>query len=86
MTYCCIIQFAQFLSHFIFPFYDNDRVINSIFSKIDDHIEKGAVLKNLHMAALPTLYGQFVKLIEYLVGGRLVSCIYSHFNHFTRVR
>jgi len=43
------------------------RVINDIFSKIDEHIEKETLITELNLSALPDLYGQFVRLIEYLV-------------------
>ncbi|KAG8391331.1 hypothetical protein BUALT_Bualt01G0176700 [Buddleja alternifolia] len=41
-------------------------VINEIFSKVDHHIEKGDLILELNMSALPNLYDQFVQLIEYL--------------------
>lgn len=52
------------------PFYLNlflSRVINDIFSKIDEHIEKETLITELNLSSLPDLYGQFVQLIEYLV-------------------
>lgn len=42
-------------------------VIKEIFSKVDEHIEKGDLIVELNMSALPSLYEQFVQLIEYLV-------------------
>ncbi|KAB1224868.1 Callose synthase 2 [Morella rubra] len=41
-------------------------VINEIFSKVDDHIRTDNLILELNMGALPSLYEQFVKLIEYL--------------------
>ncbi|KAI3444935.1 hypothetical protein Pfo_001600 [Paulownia fortunei] len=41
-------------------------VINEIFSKVDHHIEQGDLLLEFNMSALPSLYDQFVQLIEYL--------------------
>ncbi|KAL0425542.1 UNVERIFIED_CONTAM: Callose synthase 1, partial [Sesamum radiatum] len=41
-------------------------VINEIFSKVDHHIEEGDLLRELNMSALPSLYDNFVQLIEYL--------------------
>lgn len=43
------------------------RVINEIFEKVDDHIQKESLITDLNMSALPSLYKQFVQLIEYLV-------------------
>ncbi|KAI5647696.1 hypothetical protein M9H77_33701 [Catharanthus roseus] len=42
------------------------NVIKEIFSKVDEHIEKGDLIVELNMSALPSLYEQFVQLIEYL--------------------
>ncbi|XP_011086981.1 callose synthase 1 [Sesamum indicum] len=41
-------------------------VIKEIFSKVDHHIEEGDLLRELNMSALPSLYDNFVQLIEYL--------------------
>ncbi|XP_010475255.1 PREDICTED: callose synthase 1-like isoform X2 [Camelina sativa] len=46
------------------------QVINDIFSKIDVHIENETLLTELNLSALPDLYGQFVRLIEYLLENR----------------
>lgn len=43
------------------------RVINEIFSKADEHIEKVDLLEEFQMGALPNLCDQFVQLIDYLV-------------------
>lgn len=43
------------------------RVINEIFSKVDHHINEGDLLREFNMSALPSLYDQFVLLIELLV-------------------
>lgn len=42
-------------------------VINEIFEKVDDHIQKESLITDLNMSALPSLYKQFVQLIEYLM-------------------
>ncbi|KAL7158229.1 hypothetical protein ABFS83_02G128600 [Erythranthe nasuta] len=44
-----------------------ELVINEIFSKVDHHIEQGDLLVEFNMSALPSLYVQFVQLIEYLM-------------------
>ncbi|XP_027158791.1 callose synthase 2-like [Coffea eugenioides] len=41
-------------------------VLNEIFSKADEHVEKGDLTVEFQMGALPSLYEQFVQLIEYL--------------------
>ncbi|KAL3516603.1 hypothetical protein ACH5RR_023505, partial [Cinchona calisaya] len=41
-------------------------VIDEIFSKADEHIEKDDLIKEFKMGALPSLYEQFVQLIDYL--------------------
>ncbi|CAI9103237.1 OLC1v1001686C1 [Oldenlandia corymbosa var. corymbosa] len=41
-------------------------VINEIFSKMDEHIEKGDLILEFNMSALPNLCEHFVQLIEYL--------------------
>ncbi|GLT37045.1 hypothetical protein SLA2020_113830 [Shorea laevis] len=45
-------------------------VINDIFSKVDEHIQRETLITELNMSALPSLYEQFVKLIEYLLANR----------------
>ena len=42
-------------------------VIKEIFTKVDDHIEADDLIRELDMSELPSLYGHFVQLIEYLV-------------------
>ncbi|KAK9283040.1 hypothetical protein L1049_011268 [Liquidambar formosana] len=42
-------------------------VINDIFSKVDDHIQKDNLISELNMSALPSLYNHFVELIKYLL-------------------
>lgn len=51
----------------IVSLYAASRVIEEIFNKIDEHIEKDDLLMEYNMSALPNLYKQFVTLIEYLV-------------------
>ncbi|KAL3380823.1 hypothetical protein AABB24_001141 [Solanum stoloniferum] len=41
-------------------------VIQEIFSKVDEHIAEGNLIKEFNMSALPTLYEQFVRLIDFL--------------------
>lgn len=43
------------------------RFIESMFREVDSHIEAGTLIKEFKMSALPSLYGQFVQLIKYLV-------------------
>lgn len=52
------------LSHYCFM---HIRVINDLFAKVDDHIEKGSLITDLNMSALPTLYDKFIDLIKILV-------------------
>lgn len=42
-------------------------VINDIFSKVDEHIQKDHLITELNLSALHSLYDQSVKLIEYLL-------------------
>ncbi|KAJ0037576.1 hypothetical protein Pint_24113 [Pistacia integerrima] len=42
-------------------------VIKEIFSKVDGHIKEGNLITDLQMSALPYLYEQSVKLIEFLL-------------------
>jgi callose synthase len=46
-----------------------NRVMQNIFQRVDELIEKGELLRdlNLDLSALPDLYDRFVKLIECLV-------------------
>ncbi|XP_058179707.1 callose synthase 3-like [Rhododendron vialii] len=41
-------------------------VIDEIFSRVDHHIQQEDLIKELNMSALPSLYDNFVQLIEYL--------------------
>ncbi|KAF7154004.1 hypothetical protein RHSIM_Rhsim01G0134500 [Rhododendron simsii] len=41
-------------------------VIDEIFSRVDHHIQQEDLIKELKMSALPSLYDNFVQLIEYL--------------------
>jgi callose synthase len=43
------------------------RVIEDIFARVDEYIEKDTLIQELNMSALPILNEQFVKLIEFLV-------------------
>lgn len=42
-------------------------IIDEIFSKVDHHIEQGDLIQEFNMSNLPSLYDNFVQLIEYLV-------------------
>ncbi|XP_050252355.1 callose synthase 1-like isoform X2 [Quercus robur] len=42
-------------------------IINEIFFNVDDHIQKDDLIEELNMSALPSLYEQFIKLVEYLL-------------------
>lgn len=67
----------RYMSHFEDVFYLTNlslnvalivfSVLNEIFSIVDEHVEKGDVLSEFDMSALPSLTVQFVKLIEFLV-------------------
>lgn len=50
------------------------RVINEIFAKIDEYIANETLIETLDLSALPDLYGQFVRLIEYLVSLETIPC------------
>jgi len=56
-TFLCFIPFVGYVY----------RVINQIFSEVDDHIAKDTLITDLKMSALPNLYNQFVRLIKLLV-------------------
>uniref|UniRef100_A0A2N9I3G5 Callose synthase helical domain-containing protein n=1 Tax=Fagus sylvatica TaxID=28930 RepID=A0A2N9I3G5_FAGSY len=67
-------QFAQLWNRIISSFREEDLITNwiidEIFLKVDNHIEKEDLIKELNMSALPGLYEQFIKLIEYLLENR----------------
>jgi callose synthase len=42
------------------------KIINEIFKKIEEHIDNADLITELNMSALPSLYDQFVRLIEFL--------------------
>ncbi|XP_015584610.1 callose synthase 1 isoform X4 [Ricinus communis] len=42
-------------------------VIDDIFFRVDEYIQNDTLIEELNMSALPTLYDQFVNLIEYLL-------------------
>ncbi|XP_020093591.1 callose synthase 3-like isoform X1 [Ananas comosus] len=46
------------------------KVINIIFDEVDSCIEDGKLISDVNMRALPALYDQFVKLIQYLLDNR----------------
>ncbi|KAL5762824.1 hypothetical protein ACOSP7_019088 [Xanthoceras sorbifolium] len=47
-----------------------EKVIKEIFSIVEDHIKKDTLITELKMNALPSLYEQAVKLIEYLLANK----------------
>lgn len=57
--------FIEFIFNFVGIFHF--RVIEQMFKVVDDHIEEGKLISEFRMSALPSLYGQFVQLIKYLV-------------------
>ncbi|KAK6247846.1 hypothetical protein QUC31_019411 [Theobroma cacao] len=56
------------------------KVIDAIFSKVDELIEHGSLIKTYKMSALPSLYDHIVKLIKFLLEnkqeerGQVVLC------------
>ncbi|CAH2038837.1 unnamed protein product [Thlaspi arvense] len=62
----CYASFKNLINYLVMG--ERERqVINEIFSKIDVHIENETLITELNLSALPDLYGQFVRLIEYLL-------------------
>ncbi|CAI8601679.1 unnamed protein product [Vicia faba] len=43
------------------------KVIEYILSEVDKHIEAGDLINEFKLSALPSLYGQFIELIKYLL-------------------
>ncbi|KAJ7949088.1 Callose synthase [Quillaja saponaria] len=62
----CYASFKNIINFLILGEHEK-VVINSIFGKVDGHIKNGDLISELKMSALPSLYGQFVRLIEYLL-------------------
>ncbi|XP_042488374.1 callose synthase 3-like isoform X2 [Macadamia integrifolia] len=61
----CYGSFRNIISYLVQG--DQEKnVIDVIFSEVDKNIEADTLISKLKMSALPTLYGHFVKLIEYL--------------------
>ncbi|KAM3731408.1 hypothetical protein ACB098_12G161500 [Castanea mollissima] len=46
-------------------------IINEIFLKVDDHIQKDDLINELNMSALPSLYEQLIALVEYLLANKM---------------
>ncbi|KDP20385.1 hypothetical protein JCGZ_05268 [Jatropha curcas] len=46
------------------------QVIDDIFFRVDEYIQKDTLITELNMNALPTLYEHFVNLIEYLLANK----------------
>ncbi|XP_027349003.1 callose synthase 3-like isoform X2 [Abrus precatorius] len=62
----CYASFKSIIMHLVqgareTPF------IEAMFKEVDKHIETGTVISEFRMSALPSLYGQFVQLIKYLL-------------------
>lgn len=56
-----------------------------MFGEVDSHIEAGTLIKEFRMSALPSLYGQFVQLIQYLVILNSFMQLRVHFVSLQRV-
>ena len=54
------------------------RLITTVFTIIDTHIEKDTLLTELNLSVLPDLHGHFVKLTEYVVSLVAIPCSTSH--------
>ncbi|XP_015901659.1 callose synthase 1 [Ziziphus jujuba] len=65
----CYLQFKSII-YFLVQGEREKKVIEDIFNKVDDHIQKDDLLLEFNMSALPNLYQQFVTLIEYLLSNR----------------
>ncbi|GAB2300205.1 Callose synthase 1 [Dionaea muscipula] len=52
--------------HFLVQGEREKKVIDEIFSTVDHHIKEDELIRALNMSALPSLYEQFVMLIEFL--------------------
>ncbi|KAK4253647.1 hypothetical protein QN277_010295 [Acacia crassicarpa] len=62
----CYASFRNIINFLVSGEHEKEY-INGLFEKVDVLIEKGEMLDELNMSALPSLYNQFVKLIEYLM-------------------
>ncbi|CAJ2631133.1 unnamed protein product [Trifolium pratense] len=66
----CYASFKSIIRHLV----QGDRekqVIEYILSEVDKHIEAGDLISEFKLSALPSLYGQFVALIKYLLDNKL---------------
>ncbi|PSS26439.1 Callose synthase [Actinidia chinensis var. chinensis] len=61
----CYASFKNIIKFLVLGKREQD-VLDEIFSKVDDHIQKEVIIKELNMSTLPALYENFVQLIEYL--------------------
>ncbi|KAJ1383229.1 Glycosyl transferase, family 48 [Sesbania bispinosa] len=62
----CYASFKSIIMHLV----QGERetpVIEYMFNEVDKHIEEGTLISEFKMSALPSLYGQFVQLIKYLL-------------------
>lgn len=65
----CYRSFENIIKRLVAGTREKD-VITKIFGEVDMHIEANNLITNLNMSALPSLYSQFVKLIEYLLANK----------------
>ncbi|XP_043691050.1 callose synthase 3-like isoform X2 [Telopea speciosissima] len=67
--YCAVCECYGSFRNIISDLVQGDqekKVINDIFCEVDKHIAADTLISELKMSALPTFYGHFVELIEYL--------------------
>ncbi|RDX76753.1 Callose synthase 3, partial [Mucuna pruriens] len=65
----CYASFKSIINYLV----QGDRekqVIEYIFSEVDKHIQADDLTREFRLSALPNLYGQFVKLIKYLLDNK----------------
>ncbi|XP_020232679.1 callose synthase 2 isoform X1 [Cajanus cajan] len=65
----CYASFKSIINFLVLGERDK-MVIQNIFQRVDEHIEKKDLLNELNLRAVPSLYGRFVKLIERLLDNK----------------
>ncbi|KAK4780638.1 hypothetical protein SAY87_016744 [Trapa incisa] len=65
----CYVQFRSIV-RFLVQGEKEQKVIEYIFSQVDEHIGADNLLAEFKMSALPSLYDQFVRLIKYLLANK----------------
>ncbi|XP_057432720.1 callose synthase 1-like [Lotus japonicus] len=65
----CYASFRNIINFLVLGEREN-TVIQNIFQRVDEHIEKEDLLTELNLSALPNLYDRFVKLIECLMDNK----------------